>query len=528
MGSAAICSKAAGPSLYAAPVISRQDYITSNICNTHNSDACHGNDVLFGGTSAFIDGLQAPGSRAEFDHPEATVLQFSVEQFLPCRLPEIKSTVHRLPLPDFEAPLFLQDNLFAYRMNEGYAVESAGGEFYVDRLEFLQAIHGTGARSICEDDADVRELEQLYYHGLIGYGANERGQLRVETQSERYRPLYDGVATTWFSYIPQKVELDLTNICNFQCIHCAKDASPQRESGGLSLQEYVDFIDDVGRLGLPSLTLMGGEPTCHPEFIELAVIAKYAGVRGLSTSTNGWLVDDELAAKMATLFGSVQVSIHGATPATHDAIVGRKGAFEHACQAVKLLKRHGVASLNISFTVMKHNVHEMGAMVELSRQLGVHFVRFLVLFGQGRGIALPQWTDEDKQQISDSIRKFREDGETHIEVEAGGFPPYCDITNDAAFYGCPAGRTLMYVGTQGEVKPCSATEINAGNIRDASILDLWHSEPMRRLRRKPPCDCAYAGVCAAGCLGNSYWEAMFRSSEFPVLCPGSGGNGESK
>jgi radical SAM protein with 4Fe4S-binding SPASM domain len=277
----------------------------------------------------------------------------------------------------------------------------------------------------------------------------------------------------------------------------------------MSLKGYVDFIAMAGSLGVSGLSLMGGEPTCHPELIELAVVAKFSGIHDISTSTNGWLVNDRLAKKMADVFGSIQISLHGACPATHDGIVGRPGAFNRALKAIELFQEHGARALNISFTVMKENVEEMASMVEIARNLGVSYIRFLVLAPQGRGRNLEQWNKADIQEISEKIRRLHDDNRDRVGVQAGGFPPFHDIAQDATFYGCPAGRTLLYLDPDGIFEPCEAVGLQVGRFGEASLMDVWHSEAMVNLRNRPSCDCEFNSICAGGCLVNEHWRQMF-------------------
>jgi radical SAM protein with 4Fe4S-binding SPASM domain len=213
----------------------------------------------------------------------------------------------------------------------------------------------------------------------------------------------------------------------------------------------------------------------------------------------------------------VQVSIHGADSETHDTIVGRPGAFSQACKAIKLLREHGVPSLNISCTVMNENAHQMDAMIQLARDLQVPSIRFLVLFSKGRGCQLNQWEMEEKQEMANNLRTLRDNNSNTLKVDGGGFPPYCMIRKDAAIYGCPSGRSLMYISADGDVRACGNLDQTIGNIRDEKIMDLWHSGVMIALRKKPSCDCPYTDICAGGCLGNDHWSKMFNIDITPIM-----------
>jgi radical SAM protein with 4Fe4S-binding SPASM domain len=324
--------------------------------------------------------------------------------------------------------------------------------------------------------------------------------------------------------VPDKLEIDLTKRCNLNCVHCSREASPEADTEGeLTPLELFHLVKQAGEIGVPALTLMGGEPTTHPYFLELAFYARHCGINYVSTSTNGLLVDDEKAKMMATIFSDVQVSLHGATAEVHDRIVGRDGAFALATRAVELLRHHGANDINISFSVMQENRHQMREMISLAKKLGGTSIRFLGLTSEGRGACLPQLNWNDRQEISDFIRTCREerDESGKLAIEGGGFPIYMPFNDSAAFYGCPAGRTLMYVDSTGLSGICSVLPMRFGSVRDASLLDLWHQPAIRRFRQKISCDCPYKVACSGGCLGaDTFLEKFPEVPSDPVVRSG--------
>jgi radical SAM protein with 4Fe4S-binding SPASM domain len=445
------------------------------------------------------------------------MIVFQSEQYLPCSIPEISYTHERKVISERDTPLYLIEDLFVYPMNAGFIVENSNGQFFVNSIDLLQLIRGKSVNDICHNDRDLEEIEQYYRYGLIGYIQNSTTKLIIPEINQKYFNLYDISQTTWFCHIPLKIELDITKKCNLQCKHCSREASSITSEGEMSLQNYVDVIQQAGKIGVPDFSFMGGEPTCNPSFIELATVARMSGIRTLSTSTNGWLINEDLAKKIAILFDSVQVSIHGADSETHDTIVGQSGAFSRACKAIKLLREHSVPSLNISCTVMNENYHQMDAMIQLARDLQVPSIRFLVLFSKGRGCQLNQWKMEEKQEMANKLRTLRDNNLNTVEVDGGGFPPYSIINKNATIYGCPAGRSMMYISADGDVRACGNLDKTIGNIRDKKIMDLWHSDVMIALRKKPSCDCPYTDICSGGCLGNDYWSKMFNIDATPIM-----------
>ncbi len=67
---------------------------------------------------------------------------------------------------------------------------------------------------------------------------------------------------------PLSAYLELTYRCNWRCVFCYNPRHADRR--GLSLAEWTEVLDDLRTLGTLSLTLTGGEPLTHPDFVAIA------------------------------------------------------------------------------------------------------------------------------------------------------------------------------------------------------------------------------------------------------------------
>jgi uncharacterized radical SAM superfamily Fe-S cluster-containing enzyme len=80
--------------------------------------------------------------------------------------------------------------------------------------------------------------------------------------------------------------IEITDSCNLNCPVCLKKF---KNHFSLSLTEFENIIDTLsaseGKLNL--INLSGGEPTLHPDFEQLIVLAIEKGVAQISVSTNG-------------------------------------------------------------------------------------------------------------------------------------------------------------------------------------------------------------------------------------------------
>jgi radical SAM protein with 4Fe4S-binding SPASM domain len=428
---------------------------------------------------------------------------YSHESCLPCALPQVMLRTARRPLKaDSGTRIGLSKDLLAVPLaTGGFFLTSGEHALVVDSIDDLGRIDGS--RDLA--DLSTREgmadsLEQLNAHGLLSFDGTSRA-LRIAGAGDGRQGSYPRAIFANFSVVPLTVEICITNRCHFSCVHCIKRSSPWHdEAGDLSPGELRELIARCGAIGVAAVQLMGGEPLAHPEFFELAQHAKDSGIPTLRVSTNGWLVDERAARMMARFFSSVQVSVHGASASVHDKIVRMPGAFEQARRAVSLLVDQGIRT-NLSFTVMAENLPDIDAMERLAREWGVLSLRYLRLIPAGRGRKLCGWSSDDAVRIGATIKEAHDRSEK-VHIEAGGFAPLEPISDEASFYGCPAGRTLVSIDSSGGVRPCgSLSDDYVANIRDADLVDIWYSAEFVALRVQPKCaGCDYGSICWGPCL----------------------------
>jgi radical SAM protein with 4Fe4S-binding SPASM domain len=428
---------------------------------------------------------------------------YSHEPFLPCELKEIVAHVKRKKITSRSEKVGLKKDVTAVPFNRGYLLRTKELVLLTNTIQPFYKINGKYTVDELNNTTELESsLQQLHYYDLLLFGSNN-GRLLVKDVPKKYKELYKKGDFVTFPLVPINVELNLTNACNFACIHCSKDSKPKRKINSereLSTKEHQNIIDECAQIGVPKLTFMGGEPLYYQDFFKLVKYAKEKGIRNVETSTNGWFINDNTAKELSKYFNNIQVSVHGVSSSTHDSIVGRKGAWEQAQRAIKALKKYNL-KVNVSFTIMRENVDDIYKMPYLVKDWGGDSLRFICLNNQeGRGRLLKGWNVEEIFQIGSEIKKIYESLPPSLELEAGGFPPLHAIKNDACSYGCSAGKTLLVIESDGRVGVCGGLDKYIGNVKEKSILDIWHSPELIEMRKQSKCDCDYRPICYGQCL----------------------------
>lgn len=424
---------------------------------------------------------------------------FLIEEQVPCTLPELKQERRRLRFKHTQVPVYLATDMRALPLIHGYRLSVFDGAFFVEDLKILQKLSSDGVVPITLNETDLLELEQYHAHGFLTPNPEQRATFTLFDSGEKYRHLYQGDNYTWFSMAPVTLEMDLTNLCNQTCVHCCRDSSPkQSRNNDLSSKELFGILDDAIDIGVDEISFLGGEPTLQPHILELAYFVRKKGVRTLNLATNGLEISDDHFEPFSVLFTTIQISLHGASPSKHDNFVRKQGAFKTVVENIKRFVACG-ANVSLACTVTESQPEELTKLVQLSRKLGVNEIRFIPLADQGRGSCLPSLAWRDYQEVGAFIEQTKRNG-GDLKIGSGGFPAGQQQQASALFYGCSAGLTRLHLTSTGFATGCSLVENNALDSRNRPLLDVWHSEEMKKMRKRLQCDCAYVKQCAGGCL----------------------------
>ncbi|WP_428093131.1 radical SAM protein [Candidatus Pollutiaquabacter sp.] len=69
--------------------------------------------------------------------------------------------------------------------------------------------------------------------------------------------------------------LEITPKCNLTCVHRYADSTPFNPlESKMTFQDWVNVMKESYELGCRKIQFIGGEPTIHPEFLNLVKIAK--------------------------------------------------------------------------------------------------------------------------------------------------------------------------------------------------------------------------------------------------------------
>jgi uncharacterized radical SAM superfamily Fe-S cluster-containing enzyme len=162
--------------------------------------------------------------------------------------------------------------------------------------------------------------------------------------------------------------IEVNSACNLDCPICFADSGTGHQEHGFSLSvEQVDSMLDafVSAEGEPeSVQISGGEPSIHPQILDILAAAKVRGIPLVMLNTNGIRLarDRRFAPALAEIGVHVYLQFDGLEPATQAAIRGR----DLTDIKLRALERCAESGLNVSLAAAVErgiNEHEIGAIV---------------------------------------------------------------------------------------------------------------------------------------------------------------------
>ncbi|HEX5402735.1 MAG TPA: radical SAM protein [Pseudonocardiaceae bacterium] len=220
------------------------------------------------------------------------------------------------------------------------------------------------------------------------------------------------------------VDLYVTSTCNRRCPYCFLSDEFLDSRSGMSLdtvRSIVDWASAGGNVG--EITLLGGEPSLHGEFVAILDVIRSAGLAA-RVVTNGSkkfriaLDGPEMAKKLSR----VAVSLDAPTAEQFDRLRGRR-AFADVMATIDKLRSLSIP-FDINYTVMKSTLPSVTAMLDFAEELGADRLNMHWFSAAGRA---REWAREEiidavewRDQVLSRVREYRSPRSSYtVDCELG-------------------------------------------------------------------------------------------------------------
>ncbi|MCX8037616.1 MAG: radical SAM protein [Candidatus Sumerlaeia bacterium] len=295
-----------------------------------------------------------------------------------------------------------------------------------------------------------------------------------------------------------------TSRCNLACKTCPAHAPVHGTDpnywSDMKPEVYARFREDV----LPSLRILhisgDGEPFFAPKFEEM-LDDILDGRREVTIVTNGTIIRRRAIERAVKNPVTFRVSMDGSTNETNFANRGVKLdrilEFLHTVKTIAATGAHPRFLVQISYVVLRSNLHQMTEAVELAHRYGVKemcfgnfvtddrtddYARRESLFGCPEEV-LPYWqrAHDRGRELGVHVYPMSFDCKDRPEAEQRKHKP--DLYDGERIRQCPHPWWSVYVEADGRVKPCCVYHWFMGNILEQPLWKIWNGPKWRALRR---------------------------------------------
>ncbi len=302
---------------------------------------------------------------------------------------------------------------------------------------------------------------------------------------------------------PSAVNLAVTQNCNAKCSFCYV----AKKEAYSPFEEIKAICDHLHTEGVLRVNLFGGEPFLHPNIREIIDYLHQLGFF-ISGVTNGLLLKESLLQFIKGKVEVLGVSLHGLGD-SHEHLTRIPGSFRRVVAGITRASHLGIA-VGINYTVTSQNFSEIRSTVEYLANEGVD-LRFIALNAFIADEANDPRLEPTMKQLNDTLATLAEIEETYPALNskyAISFP-LCWIEDRRHFKyvsPCGYGKNHCAVDHRGNVRPCSYSKIELGNVNKDTLSHLWRNHDFLVSFRKlawldEACgSCRLKNQCLGGCF----------------------------
>ena len=210
------------------------------------------------------------------------------------------------------------------------------------------------------------------------------------------------------------LRVSVTDRCNFRCRYCmpAEGMKWLDRSDLLSFEEIRRLVGILAELGVTDVRLTGGEPLARREFPRLvAMLSEIEGIRDLSMTTNGYLLERDARALVEAGIDRVNVSVDSlARDRFHE--VTRRDALPQVLRGLEAIASfERVRPIKVNAVAMRDfTEHEVFRFCELARSTDyqVRFIEFMPLDGDRAWTADQVLTGEEIRELIETRYRLEE------------------------------------------------------------------------------------------------------------------------
>jgi radical SAM protein with 4Fe4S-binding SPASM domain len=274
------------------------------------------------------------------------------------------------------------------------------------------------------------------------------------------------------------IVVETTTYCNLKCAGCVRTVmhkGGEWENQHITVDKFRQLIDDLPPAGV--FVPQGiGEPTMHPQIVELIKIASDARkFDQIEINTNALVRSGEFYKQLFDAgLSDLTVSVDSLNEGVIDSV--RKGTELHKLeQRLKEFALLFPGKIGVRITVSKWNYEELPDLLTRIDNIGKFKIWIHPFFDMGTGEGI--LSSDKKNALIAEVNQFRRRF-PRLKIKVTQMEPSKDI--------CISPWRHAVIRVDGKVKPCCNImyeEIDLGNVFVESFQQVWKSARMEKFRQ---------------------------------------------
>lgn len=222
------------------------------------------------------------------------------------------------------------------------------------------------------------------------------------------------------------LDIKLTYNCNNHCCLCCQNDRIKNCSSDISLDSIYAFIDSFPKDDTIStkIVLTGGEPTLHPQILEIIRYIRDSGYKNIQlqsnlTLQNSNIVLNDLLKSGITNFG---ISLHGHNAEIHEKFTCTKGSFDCTVRNLKLLSSLRIP-VSLNCVLSRYNISYLSDIVEFVQSNSLaDSIQFAFIHIMGRAELRHNLIPRISEAATEVHKAIRLIGNSKITVKTEAIP----------------------------------------------------------------------------------------------------------
>ena len=322
-----------------------------------------------------------------------------------------------------------------------------------------------------------------------------------------------------FNENPFIVIWEVTRACQLHCMHCRAEAQRHRDPRELTTIEGLKLIDGIAAMAHPLLVFTGGDPLEREDLFEFIAHAKARGLEvAMTPSATPRVTKEKLALAKEAGLSRCAFSLDGSVASIHDRFRGTKGSYDLTIGALDNLRELGLP-IQLNTTVSRYNVDDLPRIADIAQEYNAALWSLFFLVPTGRGREQDMVSAETAERIMEWL--YEQARVRSFGIKTTAAPHYRRVVLQhqkellAGASQLPTGRPdllrprqsvndgngFVFISHIGDVYPSGFLPVNAGNVRQSSLSDIYRNDPIFQALRdssmlKGRCGaCEFKAVC---------------------------------